>query len=900
MVNAGSRLKVSLRRVLSFVRVPPLLVFICRLVLWAAAFVAAFQGQMLLEDRRHLGRALGYMVVATIFIAAATLRQRVNGPVEPEEGSAAPGLRRHLRAAPIWLALLVVALGLGIAFRVYELPSNPKGIWFDEAQNGIVANRMIHDSDYRPVFITGYVGTDRPALPVYVFAAGVKLIGRDILALRSVSALAGILTLAALFFLGRELFGPRVAALATFFLAVMRWHLNFSRLAMEPIWSPFFAVSAIFFLVRGVRRGRWYDFAISGLLLGLGLQFYWAFLLVPLLYAIYTAHSFLARQSARFISLVIGALLVAVVGFAVYSPVASWGIHHPAQYKARANTVTITKNKNLEETVRAVQRTTRLHVLMFNSAGDNNGRHNLPGAPMLDTFTGIFFVLGLGISLTRLWQPRHMLLLAWMVILLQPAIWSLEFEAPQALRAILVTPAVALLAALPLGALWAMAEGQPGVRPEHEASRGTGPTWRRRLVRLSSKLWRYLVSGAVALTLLFFLAQVAHLNFQTYFQKQLKRADVWASYSTAPTLVAKEIKRLGPDDHYLMSSTFVGQPTLEFVNPSIGSGIQFSLDLVRDVPIPSDQTTAIFLDPDYEAYIPWLRTLYPEAEVRMFTPPDISGPVVLYEMIISPEEVKAIQGVDAVYTPAAGALPLERREPALDLDWTAGGPVPLPFDAHWSGVINVPKSGQFLLTMEAPGQVRLLLDGQLLGEGLGSVQASKALFKGQHRLEVMAHIEAAGNVRLSANGTPLPASAYFVPPVAGHGLLGSFYSNASFSGNPVFEELDPFIGFRYHSELPFGGAVSIIWRGKVEAPSAGTYQFDVGGIGTAQVSIDGQLVAGMGTPNIQGAGAIELTQGLHDIEVRFSNGGGGARVYLRWTPPGGEREIVPSDHLYPP
>ena len=246
--------------------------------------------------------------------------------------------------------------------------------------------------------------------------------------------------------------------------------------------------------------------------------------------------------------------------------------------------------------------------------------------------------------------------------------------------------------------------------------------------------------------------------------------------------------------------------------------------------------------------------------------------------------------MDAVYTPATGALPIETREPALDLDWTAGTPASLPFDAHWSGVINVPESGEFLLKMEAPGQVRLLLDGQLLGEGTGGVQASKALYRGEHRLEVLAHIEATGNVRLSANGTPLPASAYFVPPVAGHGLLGSFYQNASFSGNPVFEELDPFIGFRYHAELPWGGAVSIIWRGKVEAPSAGKYVFDMDAIGTAQVSVDGRMVAGVGTPNATSAGAVELTQGLHDIEVRFSNGSGGARVYLRWTPPGGERE----------
>ena len=36
------------------------------------------------------------------------------------------------------------------------------------------------------------------------------------------------------------------------------------------------------------------------------------------------------------------------------------------------------------------------HLLMFHVAGDANGRHNLPGAPMLDPITGAFFLLGVG------------------------------------------------------------------------------------------------------------------------------------------------------------------------------------------------------------------------------------------------------------------------------------------------------------------------------------------------------------------------------------------------------------------------------------------------------------------------------------------------------------------------
>lgn len=866
-----------------------------RLALWAVAFLVAYQGQMLLEERRNLGRALVYMAVATVFIAAATWRWRPSGDVQPNEGAGPDNPRRPLRSAAVPIALLLVALGLGVAFRVYRLPTDPFGIWFDEAQNGVIAERMIDDSGYHPVFITGYTGTNRPALPVYVFAAGLKLLGRDILALRSVSALAGALTLIPLFFLARELFGLRVAALATFFLAVMRWHLNFSRVAMEPIWAPFFAVSALYFLVRGVRRGRWYDFAASGLLLGLGLQFYWAFLLVPLLYALFTAHSFLVRQSVRLVPLAIGALLVAVVGFAAYSPVAVYGVQHPDQYKARANTVSITKGKNLEETVQAVERTTRLHVLMFNSAGDRNGRHNLPGAPMLDTFTGIFFVLGLGMSLSRFWQPRYLLMLAWVVLLLQPAIWSVEFEAPQALRAILVTPAVALLAALPLGALWETVARQRKASPEVAAAGDAGQVWRRWLHRPRGELLRYLAAGAVAFTVLFFLAQTAYRNYNTYFNVQLRDPTVWMGFDTPSTVMAEEMKRLGQDHRFLVSSLLGGHPAVEFVYPKVKELGRIQLDVAADLPLGESRPTAIFLDITKEPYFRWLQTLYPGADFKETKPPGPGQPTVVYEVVVPTESIDALRGVEAVYRPQNGAV-LQSREPAIDLDWTSATPVSLPFEARWSCLLKISDYGVHQLVVEAPGKLLVRLDGEVLGEGMGRVEATRTLFRGDHSLEVEATVEASGRVLLSDNGQPVPASAYFLPAAGGHGLLASFYKNDSWSGAPALEELDPFVGFRYHADLPFGSPFSVVWKGRLEAPTSGSYLLEVQAVDEAAVSIDGREVIPMSGGWKQ---QVDLMAGPHDVEVRFLNRAGYAEVYLYWTPPGGQREVVPTQYLSP-
>ena len=91
------------------------------------------------------------------------------------------------------------------------------------------------------------------------------------------------------------------------------------------------------------------------------------------------------------------------------------------------------------------------HLLMFNYRGDPNGRHNLPGEPMLDYATSVFAVLGAGLALTRLREPRQFLLPIWLLIMLAGGVFSLDFEAPQSLRAIGSLPPAYLLAGLALG-----------------------------------------------------------------------------------------------------------------------------------------------------------------------------------------------------------------------------------------------------------------------------------------------------------------------------------------------------------------------------------------------------------------------------------------------------------------
>ena len=129
-----------------------------------------------------------------------------------------------------------------------------------------------------------------------------------------------------------------------------------------------------------------------------------------------------------------------------------------------------------------------------------------------------------------------------------------------------------------------------------------------------------------------------------------------------------------------------------------------------------------------------------------------------------------------------------------------------------------------------------------------------------------------------------------------HGLVATFYHNTSFSDPIAFQQLDPFIGFRNHEELPFGSNFSAIWKGRLDAPEAGLYTFFLDAIDKGSLSLDGQTVLDRSSLSEK---QLTLAAGTHDIEVRMQNSGGYAELFLRWQLPSGTREIIPSKNLSP-
>ncbi len=86
----------------------------------------------------------------------------------------------------------------------------------------------------------------------------------------------------------------------------------------------------------------------------------------------------------------------------------------------------------------------------------------------------------------------------------------------------------------------------------------------------------------------------------------------------------------------------------------------------------------------------------------------------------------------------------------------------------------------------------------------------------------------------------------------------------------------------------------VIWTGMIYAETQGTYQFRGYSDDGVRLYIDGQIIIDAwydhGMSN--STGAVDLTAGYHDLEFHYYDNGGGAGVYLYWTPPGQPESLV--------
>jgi 4-amino-4-deoxy-L-arabinose transferase-like glycosyltransferase len=519
---------------------------------------------------------------------------------------------RRSEAEQPWLRIELLALAailaLAVFMRVYRLDQFPFGTFYDEADNGLQAEKILNQPNYWPVFVES---TNLPAHYLYLIAIAFRLFGVSTQAMRLASVAAGLITVAAAYLTGRELFGRRMGLAAAFLLAASRWDINWSRIALHGVTTPMFELLSIGLLLRALRRGRLTDFVWAGLAVGIGLCFYVPFRVFPVVILLFVLHRALVqrdflRRSWR------GLLVLSVAALLAVAPVAQFALREPETFWERTLWVSAFTNQPTQDSVRMVAESVVKHLLMFNYRGDLNPRHNLPGEPMLDPLSGALMVLGLGLCLWRARQPRSLLLLIWWGVMLLGGIFSRSDEAPHSLRAIGSLPAAYLLALAPLDAL--------------------RRTWARRFDR------RYAMAGALALSVM--LAGIGYANYDAYFERQAKNAETWSAYSTGETITAQLMREWGDSVEYYIPWDYVTSLTIPFI---AGDKAEFQLlDDASELPLRQtvSRDVVLLMDESRRGLYRDAKNYYPQAVTQKWGPPK-GGPVVLYMVRVTPAEVAA-------------------------------------------------------------------------------------------------------------------------------------------------------------------------------------------------------------------------------------------------------------------
>jgi hypothetical protein len=822
-----------------------------------------------------------------------------------------PAVRR------IAFAFLVI-LAIGAFFRLYRFAELPYGLWYDEADNGLWARQILAHPDFRPIYVPS---TNLPAHFLYLIALAFRVLGDSMYAIRAVAVVFGLLTIVAAYYCGREFGGPIFGLGLAFLLAVSRWDVIWSRIGMHGVTVPFFELWVVAALLRGLRTRRLTAFGWAGVALGLGLCFYSPFRVFPLIVAGFLlawgvkwliwagrrdprwAVGRLARHTLSTWGLPV--LLFTLGVLVAVAPVAQYSLDHPDVFWDRAKRISIMQDPGARaQPLRALLDSTAKHLLMFHYRGDPNGRHNLPGAPMLARLSGVLMVFGLAMCLLRLSDPLAILLVLWLLVPLSGGILSTWFEAPQSLRSIGALPAVYVLVCLPLawfGSEWMYVfarsdSARPGLRRLDV---------KRRLVFLST-----LVLVLIGLESAF-----------TYFYLWGRDFASWAAFNAAETHLAQDINRYRQDYELRFDPLLTAHLATRYLAPDYTVYHHFDPATVFPLRQTGMQGIVLFVAPDTYPLRRQAQDLYSGVEVETFAHA-YSGRVVLHKYVFTPEDIAAAQGLDARYVPlqgdgGQGAAIEQRVDRTIDIDWQDDPPVPYPFEATWTGGLFAPAYGIYTLHVDAPGRFVLELDGRRVLEGEGSASREIVMVQGVHALYLDGQISGPGPVRLmwqtphETAMRPVPGDVLYRaswPDLSGssstvqgvtHGLVGRFYPNADWSGEPERVRLDRQVAYYFHF-IPLSRPYTVEWVGRLLAPISGSYRFAVKAVSSASLWIDGQPLIENAAAGPDAEGFIYLASGLHDIGIRYLDNDEHSQVYLYWTVPDAEQELIPADALYAP
>jgi hypothetical protein len=423
-----------------------------------------------------------------------------------------------LNKAAFWIEAIAIVLIIAVAafFRFDSIGRIPPGLNPDEATHALDALEVLQGqiTIYSPD--EGSTG----ALWRYLLALNFALFGSSILSLRAFASAVGVASAGMAYLVVREIslipitwrpgqeerflsnvaWRESIAGIAALLLAVSYWHLDLSRTAFSAILMLLVQDATFFCLWRALRSGRKRWFVLSGLGLGLLVYNYLPGKLVPaVLLIFFLLQWIIARRNALVVKYWRPLAVAGGIALVIALPFVLFALLHYQELVARAAV----------PAAGAVSAGSPWQAMIGNLAVFGlwptpwlSGRWNTFFLGPILTFG---FVIGVGVSLSRIRRPNYLFLLVWWLVMLLPGILAPEGAIPHARRAIGSATATFALVSLGLATLISAL-----ISLAHAAQLA--------LTRASGKTGSRAELGSVIVTLVVGLGLVAQTGANTFFR----------------------------------------------------------------------------------------------------------------------------------------------------------------------------------------------------------------------------------------------------------------------------------------------------------------------------------------------------------------------------------------------
>jgi len=329
-----------------------------------------------------------------------------------------------------WGLLVLAVIALTLFFRLYRLSAVVPEMTSDHAEK-LWDVLDITNGQYSIFFPRN---TGREPLYVYLSALLTPFTGISFLTLKLAAVIGGLLMLPYLYLLGKEMGSARIGLLAVAFAGIAYWPNVIERFALRISFYPLFVAPTLYYLLRGLRLQRRNDFILAGVALGLGLNGYAPFRIMPFavvaivgIYLLHARDKTIRKQTLLWLG------LLALTSFMLFIPLARFAAQYPDQFGYRA----LTRLGSMERPLPGPAWQLFLGNL-WNAVKEfnwNNGIvwvHSIPLRPALDVASGALFLLGVLLLLARYVRSRHwtdLVILLAIPMTQMPSILSLAFPA---------------------------------------------------------------------------------------------------------------------------------------------------------------------------------------------------------------------------------------------------------------------------------------------------------------------------------------------------------------------------------------------------------------------------------------------------------------------------------------